>query len=457
MHNGEGQASRRQRSAALPPFPEQLRRLSHGRGTFTAGVFPRFDPYRDGLSASLSVLAHSMDVAHSAAGLIGTRKPHRRADPVTLSWLDHRDSALLTELLETVESLARRGSFTLGEEVKAFEEEFAAYCGTRQAVGVSSGTEALVLALRALGLGPGDEVVVPANSFIATAEAVSLVGATPRFADVDADTALLTAESLEPALSARTRCIIPVHLYGRTVDLDAILVRAEEVGAWVVEDAAQAHGACYRGRRVGSFGACGCFSFYPAKNLGAWGDGGALVTDDARIADRVRLLRAHGERPRHHHRLVGTTARLDAVQAAILRVKLRRLDGWNVKRRSLAADLTGALAGASVATPPPPGPGRDHVFHQYVVGAAERDALRAHLAERGIETGVHYPVPIHLTPAYSPAGGRPVRLPRTERLANAVCSLPVHPGLDARDIAHVASAVREFTPAYGARGVRSGS
>jgi dTDP-3-amino-3,4,6-trideoxy-alpha-D-glucose transaminase len=408
------------------------------------------------LSASpLSVLARSADVARSATGLIGARRVQRRADPVPLSWLDHRDSALLSELLETVESLARRGSFTLGEEVKAFEEEFAAYCGTRQAVGVSSGTEALVLALRALGVGPGDEVVVPANSFIATAEAVSLVGATPRFADVDADSALLTAESLEPALSARTRCIIPVHLYGRTVDLDPILVRAEQVGARVVEDAAQAHGARYQGRRVGSLGACGCFSFYPAKNLGAWGDGGALVTDDARIADTVRLLRAHGERPRHHHRLVGTTARLDAVQAAILRVKLRRLDAWNAKRRSLAADLTGALAGASVATPPPPGLGHDHVFHQYVVRAPERDALRAHLAERGIETGVHYPVPIHLTPAYSPRGGRPARLPCTERLANTVCSLPVHPGLDARDITHMASAVREFTPSYDDGGVRS--
>jgi dTDP-3-amino-3,4,6-trideoxy-alpha-D-glucose transaminase len=441
---------------ALLPVPPQLRRLSNGRGTFPAAVLPRFGLHgKNRLSASLSVLARSVGVAPSAAGQIGARRAHRRPDQVPLSWLDHRDPALLTELLETVESLARRGSFTLGEEVKAFEEEFAAYCGTRQAVGVSSGTEALVLGLSALGVGPGDEVVVPANSFIATAEAVSLVGATPRFADADADTALLTAESLEPALSERTRCIIPVHLYGRTVDLDPILVRAEQVGAWVVEDAAQAHGAHYRGRRVGALGVCGCFSFYPAKNLGAWGDGGALITDDPRIADRVRLLRAHGERPRYHHLLVGTTARLDAIQAAILRVKLRRLDAWNTKRRSVAAALTRALVGTSVATPPPPGPGRDHVFHQYVVRAAERDALRAHLAERRIETAVHYPVPIHLTPAYAPRGGRPARLSCTERLASTVCSLPVHPGLDAPDIAHVASAVREFTPSYDAGAVRS--
>jgi dTDP-3-amino-3,4,6-trideoxy-alpha-D-glucose transaminase len=330
--------------------------------------------------------------------------------------------------------------------VEAFEQEFAAYCGTREAIGVSSGTEALVLALRALEVGQGDEVIVPANSFIATAEAVSLVGATPRFADVDPDTALVTAESLEPALSARTRCIIPVHLYGRTVDLDPILARAAEVGAWVVEDAAQAHGAHYRDRRVGSFGTCGCFSFYPAKNLGAWGDGGSLVTDDASIADRVRLLRAHGERPRYHHQVVGTTARLDALQAAILRVKLRRLDGWNAERRSLGTDLTAALADAQVVAPAAAGPGQDHVFHQYVVRTPGRDALRAHLADRGIESGVHYPVPIHLAPAYEVLGSRTGDLPSAEALARTVCSLPLHPGLDPEDIVHVASAVREFAP-----------
>jgi dTDP-3-amino-3,4,6-trideoxy-alpha-D-glucose transaminase len=370
----------------------------------------------------------------------------RPAHPVPLTWLDYRDPALLAELLETVERTARRGSFTLGEEVEAFEDEFAAYCGTREAVGVSSGTEALVLALRALEVGPGDEVIVPANSFIATAEAVSLVGATPQFADVDADTAVVTAESLEPAISERTRCIIPVHLYGRTVDLDPILARADEIGATVIEDAAQAHGAHYRGRRVGSLGVCGCFSFYPAKNLGAWGDGGALVTDDPRIAERVRLLRAHGERPRYRHQLVGTTARLDALQAAILRVKLRRLDGWNAKRRSLAEVLTGALDVTGVTTPPPADSGSDHVFHQYVVQTPDRDALRAELAEWGIESGVHYPVPIHLTPAYASLGGRPGDLPSAERLARTVCSLPIHPGLDAEDVARVASAVRRFAP-----------
>lgn len=366
------------------------------------------------------------------------------ANRLTLSWMDHRDPDLFREILAAVEAVASRGAFTLGEEVEAFEHDFARYCGTSRAVGISSGTEALVLALRALEIGPGDEVVVPANSFIATAEAVSLVGATPRFADVDPETALVTAELVEAALSEKTRCILPVHLYGRTVDLDPILELAGAAGAWVVEDAAQAHGAYYRGRRVGSIGICGCFSFYPAKNLGAWGDGGALATDDADLADRIRLLRAHGEAPRYHHQVVGTTARLDALQAAVLRIKLRRLDGWNDRRRSVAGALTQALAGAATATPAPPEAGHDHVFHQYVVRTASRDALREHLDREGIETGVHYPVPIHLAPAYSglpvPEGG----LPGAEALADSICSLPVHPGMSRDDVARLAAAVHQF-------------
>jgi dTDP-4-amino-4,6-dideoxygalactose transaminase len=357
--------------------------------------------------------------------------------------MDNCEPKLLADLLESVQRVALRGSFTLGEEVEAFEREFAEYCETRYAVGVSSGTEALALALRALDVGHGDEVIVPANSFIATAEAVSLVGATPRFADVDPDTALLTAEHMERAMTARTRCVIPVHLYGRAVELDSIVQLAHEAGAWVVEDAAQAHGARWRGRRVGSIGDCGCFSFYPAKNLGGWGDGGAVVTDSGEIADRVRLLRAHGERPRHHHRLRGTTARLDAIQAAVLRVKLRRLDAWNDRRREVAAAMTEALSGTDVALPRPSPPGCIDVFHQYVVKARERDALRAHLEAEGIATGVHYPVPIHLAPAYAPeapAGGLPV----AESLAERVCSLPVHPGVTEQDVERIASAVHTF-------------
>lgn len=367
-------------------------------------------------------------------------------EPVPLCWLDHRDPELLAEVLARIAELARRGTFTLGEEVDRFEREFAAYCDAEHAIGVSSGTEAIVLALRALDVGAGDEVVVPANSFIATAEAVSLVGATPRFADVDPVTRTLTAQSVEAAMGPRTRCIIPVHLYGRTVELEPILALARQAGARVVEDAAQAHGARYGGRRVGSIGDCGCFSFYPAKNLGAWGDAGAVVTGDAELADRVRLLHAHGERPRHHHRVVGTTARLDALQAAVLRAKLRRLDGWNARRRSTARALGEVLAGSAVEIPAPPAPGGDHVFHQYVVTTPDRDGLRAHLDALGIATGVHYPVPIHRSEAYAGLGYRAGSLPVAERLAGTVCSLPVHPGVGEPEIDRLATAVHAFRP-----------
>ena len=370
--------------------------------------------------------------------------PASRPEPVPLCWLDHRDPELLAEVLVRIGELARRGAFTLGEEVERFELEFAAYCETAHAVGVSSGTEALALALRALQVGPGDEVVVPANSFIATAEAVSLVGATPRFADVDALTGTVTAASVEAAMGPRTRCVIPVHLHGRTVDLDPILALARQAGVRVIEDAAQAHGARHRGRRVGSIGDLGCFSFYPAKNLGAWGDAGAVVTNDAELADRVRLLHAHGERPRYHHRVVGTTARLDALQAAVLRVKLRRLDGWNARRRSIARALGEALAGSAVRTPAPAAPGGDHVFHQYVVTTPDRDVLRAHLDVYGIATGVHYPVPIHRSEAYAGLGHRAGSLPVAERLAATVCSLPVHPGVGEPEIERLAAAVHAF-------------
>ncbi len=258
---------------------------------------------------------------------------------VPLTRLDFADPELLEELMGAVREVAERGAFTLGEPVEAFEREFAAYCETDFAVGVSSGTEALTLALRALEMGPGDEVIVPTNSFIATAEAVSAVGATPRLVDVDPDSHLITAEIVARNLDPSVRCVIPVHLFGATVELEPILSLTRDAGVHVIEDACQAHGARYRGRRVGSFGVFGCFSFYPTKNLGGWGDGGAVVTSDSELADRVRLLRAHGEQPRYHHRLVGTTARLDALQAAVLRRKLTRLDSWNDERRRLGARL----------------------------------------------------------------------------------------------------------------------
>jgi dTDP-3-amino-3,4,6-trideoxy-alpha-D-glucose transaminase len=364
--------------------------------------------------------------------------------PIPLTRLDDADPALLHELLRRVERVARDAGFIGGSEVEAFEAEWAAYCGTAHAVGVSSGTEALALVLRALGIGPGDEVVVPANSFVATAEAVTLAGATVRAADVDPGTGLLTAALAERAVGPATRCVIPVHLYGRTVEMGPILELARAAGLAVVEDACQAHGAHIDGRRAGAVGDAGCFSFYPAKNLGAWGDAGAVVTDDDGIADRVRLLRSHGERPRYHHLLPGTTGRLDAIQAAVLRVKLRHLDQWNAGRRHAAAALTAGLTGGPVGTPARVADGGDHVYHQYVVTTEERDALRAHLAARGVATAVHYPVPIHRSPAYASLGLAGGSLPVCEALAPRICSLPMHPGLTGEEIARVADAVHAF-------------
>ena len=372
---------------------------------------------------------------------------------VPFTRLDFADPELLEELIDVVRGVAERGAFTLGEEVEAFEREFAAYCETDFAVGVSSGTDALALALRALDIGAGDEVIVPANSFIATAEAVSAVGATPRLVDVDPDSHLITAEIVARSLTPRVRCVIPVHLFGATVDLDPILALASDAGLRVIEDACQAHGARYRGRRVGTHGTLGCFSFYPTKNLGGWGDGGAVVTATPELAERIRLLRAHGERPRYRHRIVGATARLDALQAAVLRRKLGRLDGWNEQRRLLGCQLRERLAGERDGAPSDravepvdlPFPGADHVYHLFVVRTDARDRLREHLRERAVACAIHYPSPIHLTAAYAHLGLGPGSLPVSERLSERICSLPLFPGMSASELDSVVAAVLAFT------------
>jgi dTDP-3-amino-3,4,6-trideoxy-alpha-D-glucose transaminase len=379
--------------------------------------------------------------ATRVAGALGSHAP---TEGVPFTRLDAADPELLTELLEVVADVAGRSAFTLGAEVEDFERDFAAWTQTAHAVGVSSGTAALELALRALGVGRDDEVIVPANSFIATAEAVSATGATPRLVDVDERTALLDAEIVERAITGRTRCVIPVHLYGRTVDMDPLLTLCRERGILVVEDACQAHGAHYRGGPVGSLGDAGCFSFYPTKNLGAWGDGGVVVTDDPRLATRLKLLRSHGEGSRHHHQLPARTDRLDALQAAILRVKLGRLDEANARRRAAGMRLWEGLVGTAVQAPPPAGSGRDHVFHLFVVRAPERDALRAHLAAHGVATAVHYPTPIHLQPAYADLGFEAGGLPVAERLASESCSLPIFPTISAGQLDQIVDAVSSF-------------
>jgi dTDP-3-amino-3,4,6-trideoxy-alpha-D-glucose transaminase len=358
--------------------------------------------------------------------------------------LDSAEPELFAELMEVAERIARDSAFTLGPELERFEGAFASFCGTKHAAGVSSGTAALEIALRALGIGPGDEVIVPTYSFIATAEAVSTVGATPVIVDVEEETALITAETVERALSPKTRCVVPVHLFGRPVDMDPLLALCRERGVAVVEDACQAHGALYRGRPVGSLGDAGCFSFYPTKNLGGWGDGGALVTNDPALDAKVRLLRSHGEGTRHHHELATGTHRLDTLQAAILEVKLRHLPAWNQRRRDAAETLRSGLAGSSVIAPLAASEDSDHVYHLFVVRSAHRDALRDHLDACGVASAIHYPTPIHLQPAYAELGLGPGSLPVAERLASENCSLPLFPAIEDWHIAETVAAVEGF-------------
>ena len=366
---------------------------------------------------------------------------------VPLTVMDNHDPELLRVLMEAVERVAETGAFTGGSFVERFESAFASYCEATYAIGVSSGTEALILALRALEIEPGDEVIVPANSFVATAEAVWLAGGRPRFADVDPDTQLMTPGTLERAYDPRVRGVIPVHLFGRTADMSGIMALTREWGIWVVEDSAQAHGARYAGRPVGTWGDAGTFSFYPAKNLGAWGDAGAVVTGRADVAERIRLLRSHGEQPRYHHRMIGTTGRLDALQAAVLERKLERLENWNSQRRRIAESLHEAASGLEhIALPPRPEAPADHVYHQFVVRAEQRDALRAHLDSAGIATGLHYPVPIHRSDAFRAFAPEHDVAPVATRLAGEICSLPMFPGMSDSQIERVADALLEFVP-----------
>lgn len=335
------------------------------------------------------------------------------------------------------------GAFVGGPAVDRFETQWAAYCGTPHAVGVGSGTDALVLSLRALGLGPGAEVVVPALTFVATVEAVVLAGATPRFADVDPETLLLTPASLEEARTSRTRAVIAVDLYGQIPDMDGLRGVTDRHGLALVEDAAQAHGATWRGRRAGSFGDAGCFSFYPAKNLGAFGDAGAVVTGDHGLAERVRSLADHGRAAGSHHRhtAVGTTSRLDALQAVVLSAKLPRLDTWTRCRRRLAMSYRQQLAESPVRLVTEDLRAR-HAYHLCVALVPERDRVRAALGRRGIQTGVHYPQPCHLLAPYRSFADRP--LPVAERATGALLSLPLFPHMTDSQVEQVTSALDQI-------------
>jgi dTDP-4-amino-4,6-dideoxygalactose transaminase len=337
--------------------------------------------------------------------------------------------------------------FILGREVDCFEQEFARYCGCDHGIGVDSGTSALELALRAYGIGDGDEVIAPANTFIATALAISSTGATPVLVDVDAATHTIDPSRLEDTITSRTRAVMPVHLYGQPADMDVISDIARRRQLVVIEDACQAHGARYRGRRVGALGHAAALSFYPSKNLGACGDGGMVVTNDADAARSLRLLRNYGQEKKYYHVVRGYNRRLDTLQAALLRIKLKYLDTWNGERRRRADVYTRLLQ--DVVVTPVTAHYAEPVWHLYVIQASNRDGLQAYLAERGIGTVIHYPTPIHLQPAYRDLGYKKGDFPITERAADEVLSLPMYPELPLAAIEIVAGAVRAFVSAQG--------
>lgn len=321
------------------------------------------------------------------------------------------------------------GWYVLGPEVEAFEREFADYCGAAHAVGVANGLDALVLALRALGVSSGDEVIVPSNTFIATWLAVSACGALPVPVEPDEHTHNIDVTKIESAISARTRVIVPVHLYGQPADLDPITLLARRYGLKVLEDAAQAHGARYKRRRIGAAGAAVAWSFYPGKNLGAYGDGGAVTTNDSDLADRLRSLRNYGSSAKYVHKEQGQNSRLDAVQAAVLRVKLKALDRWNARRTAIATRYLNALEQTSVRTPQVP-QWADPVWHLFVIRHPRRDVIQQELAKQGIQTLIHYPIPPHMQAAYGQTNARDKTLPIARQLAAEILSLPIGPHMD---------------------------
>jgi len=343
--------------------------------------------------------------------------------------------AAIADVLET-------SSFILGKHVAAFEEDFAAYCATPYAAGVNSGTSALHLAMLAAGIGPGDEVITVPFTFIATVAAIGYTGARPVFVDVDPVSYTMDPAKIEAAITSRTKAIVPVHLYGQPADMDPILEIARRHKLIVIEDAAQAHGAEYKGRRVGSMGDIACFSFYPGKNLGAYGEGGAVVTANPEFHRTVRMLRDWGSEKRYHHTLKGYNYRLEGIQGAILRVKLRYLDQWTACRQAHAREYSALLQGSGIVTPAVM-PYAKHVFHVYAIRSAGRDRLHQELQDKRIQSGIHYPFPIHLTEAWADLGYSKGAFPVSEQIANEVLSLPMFAELTSEQIGEVAGVVRE--------------
>ncbi len=365
--------------------------------------------------------------------------------PIPMVDLRAQYARIRAEVEPAMARVLESAHYIKGEDCSAFEEEFATYCGVRFACGVANGTDALMIALRAYGVGPGDDVVTVANTFIATGEAIFLNGAHPVFVDVDPQTFTMDPGPLEAAIGPRAKVVIPVHLYGHPAPMDAITDIAHRKGLPVLEDAAQAHGAELGGRRAGSLGHAACFSFYPGKNLGAYGDAGAVASNDREFVARVRQIANHGGGAnKYDNVVVGTNSRLDTLQAAILRIKLRHLDRWNAERRRWAELYTSLLSDLPGTVVPREREGARSAWHLYTILAEDRDDLQRHLTSRGIATAVHYPRPIHLQPAMAAAGGRTGDLPVSEELSRRVLSLPLYPELGEANVRRIGAEVREF-------------
>ncbi len=350
---------------------------------------------------------------------------------------------LKDEIISGMEAVFESMQLFLGKNVQALEKDFAEFCGAQYGIGVSDGTNALQIILRAMDIGPGDEVITVSHSFIATAEAIVLVGATPVFVDVHRDSLLMDISQVEAKITSRTKAIIPVHLYGQTVDMDPLRELAARYNLKIIEDACQGHGATYKNQRAGSLGDAAAFSFYYSKNLGAFGEGGFITTSDAEIYRKARMIRDHGSERRYYHDLLGMNARLDEIQAVVLRAKLPHLDEYNQLRREHAALYNQLLIDMPVMTPLEL-PGNFHIYHMYVIRTPRRDELQAWLKDRGIGTGIHYPVPIHLQNSMSSAGGTIGDLPVTEEIVEQILSLPMYPELSDLAIHTVVDAIREF-------------
>ncbi len=363
--------------------------------------------------------------------------------PIPFLDLKSHHAALRVELDRAIKEVIDSGAFAGGPFVEKFERDFAAYCGSRYAIGVGSGTEALWLSLLACGVGPGDEVITVANTFMATAEAISYCGARPVFVDVNETTYTMDPAGLEDAHGPRTKAIIPVHLFGQPADMDPILEFARKHNLFVIEDAAQAHGAKYKGRTAGTLGDAGCFSFYPSKNLGALGEAGAIVTNDAELQEKLRILRDHGQVCKYRHDVIGWNCRMDGIQAAVLSVKLPYLESGNSLRRTHALQYNRAFDGMGEVVTPFEAPYAQHVYHVYAIRVEERDEVTRFLKERAIQCAVHYPVPIHLQKAYQHLGYVTGSLPISERIAREFISLPMFPELTEAQINMVVLATKE--------------